>query len=121
MISETVHLGNTGSFTGNECRTPWDDTKYTGPDPTTDELDEVTCKACRAWMVKEGRCPECGSYTLEWSAGPVKLNSVVDGRLTMRDVETQFYLGCARCSETLIHGVQPDDVAAYLTARRFRP
>jgi hypothetical protein len=121
MISETVHLAETGSYTGNRCRSAWDSEKYTGPDPVTDELDEVTCRPCKARMVADGQCPECGTWRLVWSAGPVKLAPVSDGRLTMRDVETQFYLGCEECSETLIHSVSADQVAAFLTTRRWRP
>jgi len=91
------------------------------PGTLTNLLERVTCRDCRAALVARGMCPECGEERLVWAAGPVKLNSVVDGRLTMRDVETQFYLGCEECSETLIHSVSPDEVAAYLTAQRWRP
>lgn len=121
MTSQPTHLAEAGSFTGNRCRTAWDNVRFTEPDPVTEELDEVTCKPCRAWMVKEGQCPECGEYALRWSAGPVKLNTVADGRLTMRDVETQFYLGCESCSETLITGVSADQVLPLMNSRRWRP
>lgn len=91
------------------------------PDELTAELDETTCRECKRALVRRGSCSNCGSPALVWSAGPVKLNTVADGRLTMRDVETQFYLGCEECSETLIHSVSVDQVAAYLTAERWYP
>lgn len=121
MRSTTVHLGERASFTGNRCRSAWDGEKYDGPDPVTDEVDEVTCRGCKDRMVAEGQCPECGEYALRWSAGPVKLNTVADGRLTMRDVETQFYLGCESCSETLIHSVSVEQVLPLMNSRRWRP
>jgi hypothetical protein len=67
------------------------------------------------------RCPKCGSLLLAWAAGPVKLNTVPDGRLAMHEVETQFYLSCEECSETLISGVCPDRVAEALSALNWRP
>jgi ribosomal protein S27E len=91
------------------------------PGSLVTELEDVTCRECRASLVARGICRECGEETLVWSAGPVKLNGVADGRLAVRDVETQFYLGCETCSETLISGVSPDEVAAALTERRWRP
>lgn len=121
MTARPVHLANPSSYTGNECRTPWDSQAFTVPDPLTRELEEVTCKACRAWMVKEGRCPECGERRLVWAAGPVNRSGVVDGRLTMHDVVSEFYLGCEECSETLISSVHPDEVARALTDRGWRP
>lgn len=122
MSAQPTHLAERASYTGNRCRTPWDNVAFPErSDPLTEELDEVTCKACRAWLIKEGQCPECGEYALRWSAGPVKLNTVADGRLTMRDVETQFYLGCESCSETLITGVSADQVLPLMNSRRWRP
>ena len=85
------------------------------------DLEAVTCRDCRASLVARGVCRECGSTTLVWSAGPVKLNSVADGRLTVRDVETQLYLGCEECSETLITGVTVDQVLPVLNEARWRP
>lgn len=117
-----VHLWNGGSYTGTECRTAWDKVTFPeGPDPVTTEVEDTTCRSCRNRMVAEGRCPACGEYRLAWSAGPVKLNTVADGRLTMRDVETQFYLGCNECSETLITGVTADQVLPLLNGARWRP
>jgi len=119
---QPIHLRNGSSYTGAECRGTWDDELYPeGPTELVTELDQVTCRACKDHMVAEGQCSACGSYRLVWSAGPVKLNGIVDGRLTMHDVETRFYLGCEECSETLIHNVSPDEVAAALTVRRWRP
>lgn len=91
------------------------------PGTLTNLLERMTCRDCRAALVRKGTCPECGEARLVWSAGPVKLNTVADGRLTMRDVETQFYLGCEECSETLIHSVSADQVAVFLTGQRWRP
>lgn len=85
------------------------------------ELEDVTCDDCRRSLVVQGVCPECGEKALAWSAGPVKLTPVVDGRLTMRDVETQLYLGCESCSETLISGVTIDQVLPMLNETRWRP
>jgi predicted RNA-binding Zn-ribbon protein involved in translation (DUF1610 family) len=84
-------------------------------------LTLVTCVKCRKGLVWRGVCPECGEKRLTWSAGPVKLTTVPDGRLTMNDVQTQFHLGCEECSETLISRVDPDEVAAYLTSQGWRP
>lgn len=118
---QAVHFRNGASYTGAECRQAWDSERWPTPDPLTTDLDEVTCRPCREHMVAEGQCSNCGAYRLAWSAGPVKLTRVADGRLTMRDVETQFYLGCEECSETLIHSVSADQVAAFLTSARWRP
>lgn len=122
MSARPVHLRNGSSYTGTECRQAWDSVAFPeGPDPMTTDVDKVTCRPCKTRMVAEGQCSACGAYRLVWSAGPVKLAPVVDGRLTMRDVETQFYLGCEECSETLIHSVSADEVARFLTSRRWRP
>lgn len=91
------------------------------PGSLVSEVEDMTCRACRDSLVARGICPNCGEKTLVWSAGPVKLTQVADGRLTMRDVETQFYLGCETCSETLINQVEPDAVAAFLTSAGWRP
>lgn len=85
------------------------------------DVEDMNCRDCRASLVARGVCPECGGGPLVWDAGPVKLNTVADGRLTMRDVETQFWLGCEECSATLVHSVSPDQVAAALTAAGWRP
>lgn len=122
MTARTVHLAEAASYTGNRCRTAWDNVAFPdAPDPVTSDVEAVTCRPCKARMAQEGECPACGGGPLVWSAGPVKLNSVADGRLTMRDVETQFYLGCEECSETVLHGIEPDQVARYLTHRRYWP
>lgn len=84
-------------------------------------LEDVNCADCRASLVRRGVCPECGQERLVWDAGPVKLNTVADGRLTLRDVETQFHLGCDECSATLIDSVSTDEVVAVLNAHRWRP
>lgn len=91
------------------------------PDELTSALDEMTCTECRTSLIAQGVCPQCGEEKLAWAAGPVKLNTVADGRLTMHDVETTFHLGCEECSETLIHSVSPETVAAFLTEERWRP
>jgi hypothetical protein len=87
----------------------------------TSELDEVTCPSCRAALINKGVCPECGEEKLAWAAAMVKLNPIVDGRLTMRDVEVQFYIGCGHCSETLISGIPVEMVLAALNEHRWRP
>jgi len=86
-----------------------------------EDVEDMNCPDCRRSLVARGICPECESDRLVWSAGPVKLSLVSDGRLTMRDVETQFHLGCEECSETLIHSVSADEVAAFLTKEGWRP
>jgi hypothetical protein len=91
------------------------------PGSLTTELEDMTCRDCRASLIARGICPECGERKLTWSAGPVKLSQVPDGRLVMRDVETQFYLGCDHCSETLISQVDPEQVAQALTKIGWRP
>lgn len=91
------------------------------PREVTHNLDRMGCPDCRRALVARGVCPACGGYRLAWSAGPVKLNTIADGRLTMRDVETQFYLGCDECSETLITGVTADQVLPVLNDARWRP
>lgn len=85
------------------------------------DVEHVNCPACRRSLIGRGVCPACEGGPLVWSAGPVKLNTVADGRLTMRDVETQFYLGCEECSETLIHSVSADQVARFLTEETWLP
>lgn len=119
---QPVHLRNRASYTGAECRGTWDDKLYPeGPTELVTDLDAVTCRACKDHMVAEGQCSNCGEYRLVWSAGPVNVSGVADGRLTMRDVVTEFYLGCEECSETLISRVAPDVVATALTSAGWRP
>lgn len=91
------------------------------PGSLVTDVEDMTCRDCRASLIARGICPACGEARLAWSAGPVKLTSVVDGRLTMGDVETQLYLGCEECSETLITGVTVDQVLPFLNESRWRP
>lgn len=91
------------------------------PDSLVTDLDQMDCPNCRKSLINRGVCPACGENRLVWSAGPVKLNQIADGRLTMRDVETQFYLGCEECSETLKVGISADQVASVLTQVGWRP
>lgn len=91
------------------------------PREVTYDLEGMGCADCRRALVARGVCPECGEKRLAWAAGPVKLNTIADGRLTMRDVETQLYLGCEECSETLIHSVTVDQVLPFLNEARWRP
>lgn len=90
------------------------------PETLVTELEDMTCRDCRWSLVGRGICPECGEERLVWSAGPVNRSGVADGRLTMRDVVSEFYLGCEGCSETLVSGVHPDVVAAKLTKMGWR-
>lgn len=100
-----------------ECRL----TEVPRGDDLTNFAERADCQDCRRALMARGVCPACEGGPVVWSAGPVKLNTVADGRLTMRDVETQFYLGCEECSETLIHSVSADQVAAFLTSERWLP
>lgn len=121
MTSRPIHLAEPGSFTGNTCRTPWDSMTFLAPDPVTTDLGAVTCRRCRDRMIKDGRCPNCGGWRLEWNVAPQKTTGVADGRLTIRDVVTVFYLGCSECSETLIPTVDAETVALHLTHQRWTP
>lgn len=104
-----VHLANKDSWAGNECRTAWDNKKYGGPDPMTRLLEEVTCKPCKDWMVKDGRCPGCGDRKLEW---------VADNR----ECTAVFYLRCRGCfCDDLPGNISLDHVAAALTVLGWRP
>jgi hypothetical protein len=58
-------------------------------------------------------CRECESTNLVWDQTPHKLTDVVNGRLTMHDVETLFYLGCLGCGATLAH-LSPDQLTEIL-------
>lgn len=122
MTERPIHLRNGLSYTGNNCRQTWDSVAFPdGPDPVTEELSEVTCKPCQRWLIEDGICPECGSRWLAWDSSPVKLQQISEGRLNTRDIETQFHLGCRECSATLIHSITPDQVAVFLTEKKFRP
>lgn len=46
-------------------------------------------------------CRHCGGHALTWATSIVNRSNVQQGRLTTRDVECLFYLGCDTCSETL--------------------
>lgn len=113
----TRHMILASGYELTECRL----TEVPQGDTLETDLERMTCPACRRALIAQGKCPACEGGPLVWSAGPVKLNTVADGRLTVRDVETQFYLGCEECSETLIHSVSPDVVAAFLTEGRWLP
>lgn len=64
-------------------------------------------------MNKVTQCSECGSTDLKWRCGQKNLSGVVDGRLRMHEVGTEFYLGCEFCNETL-QVVDGDKVAVFL-------
>lgn len=84
--------------------------------------EDVNCRDCRQNMMARGMCPVCGESQLRWDPHPKNVSGgVVDGRLTMRDVVTVFYLACDYCSETLIPEVDADTVAQFLTENRFLP
>lgn len=91
------------------------------PRELTGALELRTCKDCRSAMIARGVCPACGEKELSWGVVPHNKSGVVDGRLTLNDVETIFYLGCDHCSETLLAHVSPDVVAAALTLAGWRP
>lgn len=59
-------------------------------------------------------CRHCRGRSLTWQAHPVNKGSVVDGRICMREIAVEFFLGCDECSETL-HTLTGDEVALYLT------
>lgn len=84
-------------------------------------LEDVTCKNCRTGLIRKGVCPECGEKQLTWGIHPRNKSGVADGRLRVSDVETTFYLACNHCSETLLAHVDPETVAAALTARGWTP
>lgn len=113
----TRHMILASGYELTECRL----TELARGDDLTNFAERSDCPACRRALMARGVCPVCEEKALAWSAGPVKLNTVADGRLTMRDVETQFYLGCESCSETLIHSVSADQVAKFLTEERWLP
>lgn len=59
-------------------------------------------------------CPRCLGAELRWHCGQRNTSGVVDGRLKMGDVSTEFFLGCEGCSET-IHVLSGDVIAQMLT------
>jgi hypothetical protein len=87
----------------------------------TTHLDEVSCCDCKKSLVRRGVCPVCGERKLVWSTHPRNKTQIPDGRLTLNDVETIFYLACDYCSETLITRVEPYHVADALTEMGWRP
>lgn len=107
--------------TGPECGTRGEFTFPTDFALTLDE--EVTCPPCRLVLARRGECPECREVGgLAWDHSQVNVSGgVVDGRLTMRDVITEFHLGCNGCSATVLSRVHPNQVAAVLTATGWRP
>ncbi len=60
------------------------------------------------------QCNECGSEQLAWHNGQKVKCGVVDGRLHLNDVGTEFCLGCEACGETL-QVVSGDRVAEWMT------
>ncbi|HYD60535.1 MAG TPA: hypothetical protein VEC35_09285 [Noviherbaspirillum sp.] len=60
-------------------------------------------------------CKECGSTHLTWQTSIVNRSNVQQGRLTTRDVECVFFLGCDDCSETLAT-ISADKVAGQMNA-----
>lgn len=85
------------------------------------DVEDMDCPDCRRSLVARGICPECESDRLVWAADVAKTNNIVNGMLSLVDVEAQFYLGCEECSETLIHSVSADEVAVFLTKEGWRP
>lgn len=71
-------------------------------------------------MIVQGKyvpatCHHCGTSTFTWYCQAYnKSNHIVDGRLTMHDIDVRFFLGCDECSETLMV-VSGDAVAHLLT------
>lgn len=90
-------------------------------DRLTTDLEKYTCGDCRTGLIARGVCPCCGEEALTWGVHPHNNSGVADGRLTMRDVETIFYLGCDHCSETLLAHVPAEVVAKALTEMKWRP
>lgn len=91
------------------------------PGSLVTRLEDMTCKDCRTRLIRKGVCPECGEKRLAWGIHPRNKTGVPDGRLRVSDVETTFYLACNHCSETLLAHVDPETVAAALTARGWTP
>lgn len=46
-------------------------------------------------------CNECGSKELRLFCSQKNTSGVVDGKLRLSEVSTEFFLGCEECSETL--------------------
>lgn len=65
-------------------------------------------------------CPECGGSEVSWSQMPIKLNTVMDGRLSLNETTTLFALGCDECSETLVT-MDAEEIAIFLNGGRRRP
>jgi len=91
------------------------------PGSLVTEPEDMNCRECRRSLIGRGICPNCGETRLVWGHAQENTSGVVDGRLTMRDVATVFYLGCEECSETLISRVDAETVAAALTEAGWRP
>ena len=60
------------------------------------------------------KCEECGSTDLQWNCHQATNSQVVDGRLRLHEIYTQFFLRCNYCSETL-QVVGGDKVAEMMT------
>lgn len=113
----TVHMALRKGFALTECQL----TELVRRSDMTTDLSKVTCLACRAQMIGNGTCPECGHHGLTWDTWSVKTTGVPEGRLRSNEVATMFFLGCDGCSETLITRVTADEVAAALTENGWRP
>lgn len=55
------------------------------------------------------KCPACGGTRLSWGHAPARLT-----RRVLEQAGVQFYQGCDECSETVVGGITPDQVAAAL-------
>lgn len=66
-------------------------------------------------------CQECGCADTEWHCSQYTNSGAADGRLSMHEVRTRFFLGCPACGET-IRIVDGDDLAEMMTrfANRVR-
>lgn len=59
-------------------------------------------------------CSNCGSKDAAWHCHEVVTNGVVDGKIKLSEVSSQFYLGCNECSETLA-ALSGNELAAVLS------
>ncbi len=50
---------------------------------------------------KLSNCKNCGSDDLSWNYGVKNTGTAIDGRLCLREIKPEAYLGCNKCSETL--------------------
>jgi hypothetical protein len=92
------------------------------PDELTTDITEMTCPDCVRSLIRRWVCPSCGgAKSLEWGTHPNNKSTVANGRLTLNDVETVFYLACTYCSETVLPHVDPELIAEQLTQLRWLP